>query len=72
MTDRKNCPDCGAASIDSRSESQPIHYRPAPDTVLIPCTVIVWRCSACTLEWTDHEAEDARTKAVNEYLAKTP
>ena len=63
------CPQCGVAdSVTFRHEEEHFPYGVAPHIVDLSAVVDKGRCSACSFEFTDWRAEDARTAAVNTHL----
>lgn len=66
-----SCPACGApASVTFTREEDRFLYGIASYTVELLADVDRGRCSACTFEFTDHRAEQARDSAVQAYLAR--
>jgi len=64
------CPACGESSgITFTREEERFPYGIAPHTVELTAMVDKGRCPACSLEFTDWRAEEARDRAVQIYLA---
>ena len=64
------CPACGEqSSVTFTREEERFPYGIAPHTVELAAMVDKGRCAACTFEFTDWRAEEARDRAVQIYLA---
>ena len=63
------CPSCDApSSVTFTREEERFPYGVDPHTVELTAIVDKGRCSACTFEFTDWRAEEARDSAVQAYL----
>lgn len=70
MADLEDCPWCDAkASVGERADREVFALRDGAATVELSCDVTVISCSACGCDWTDWRGEQARTAAVDAYLA---
>lgn len=61
-----NCPNCGSVNVATNYEQQQFLY--GKEAVSLHATVAVRSCTNCHFEFTDWEAEEARDKAIREYL----
>lgn len=67
---RTTCPACEApSSVMFTREEERFPYGGAPHTVELTALVDKGHCSACTFEFTDYRAEEARDKAVQLHRA---
>lgn len=70
MTD---CPRCGAAgSVTQSTMHDEFDYGSGDSKVVLGATFPVFSCSECDIEFADHEAEEARHRAVCRYLGVDP
>lgn len=63
---RKQVPEVGGITVSEETERMKVI---GGDTV--PVNVIVYGCPECGFQWTDSEAEDARTEAYIQWQGKT-
>ena len=69
--DGDTCPWCEAGTITEAMLVETFGYLTKAGTVDLSATVPVWTCSGCGMQWTDYRGEDARTDAVNAFLAQS-
>ena len=66
------CPACGAPeSVTFTREEEAFPYGVAPNTVNLAVVVDKGHCAACTFEFTDWRAENARDEAVKAHLTRS-
>lgn len=62
------CPGCSSDNINSRKVNTTFTYG---ETVVLPVEFTHHTCTDCGAEYTDDEAEDAKTEAIAKHKAKT-
>ena len=60
------CPNCESADVATSLERQTFSY--GKESVQLNANVPVHRCQNCDFLFTDFEAEEARDRAIREYL----
>jgi len=63
------CPDCGSEDGKDSWETDRFDYGIGEEAVQLTATVLVWTCDSCGFRVTGEQAEDARDKALRDYLA---
>lgn len=63
-----NCAACDSANVAMRYDVDKFQYLDQGKLVTLSAGVKVYSCGNCGLEYTDHEAEEARDQAVKWYL----
>lgn len=70
MSDQAHrCPWCEQGTATESVEIEHFRYRLPTGLADLTATVFVWTCDACRMQWTDYRGEDARTAAVEAFLA---
>jgi DNA-binding transcriptional regulator YiaG len=64
----EECPNCGSTNVTTRRSIDRFVYGSGSDAVELKANVPFRRCSDCTFEYTDSEAEDIRHEAVCRHL----
>lgn len=65
------CPDCGEpSSVTFTREEEYFFYGVSPHTIKLTAVVDKGRCAACLFEFTDWRGEEARDRAVQDYLKR--
>jgi DNA-binding transcriptional regulator YiaG len=62
------CPNCGSKNINTRLLVDRFTYGSGADAVQLKANIPFHRCTDCTFEYTDSEAEDIRHEAVCRHL----
>lgn len=62
------CPSCGAAARSERIEEETFQYGEGRAAETLTARVTVYECSACTDEFLDGHADDARHEAICRHL----
>lgn len=64
-----SCAECDSTNVETHVVTDKMKYGVAgPNQVVIVVDIPVRRCKRCGFEYTDWEAEDIRTAAINRYL----
>ena len=67
----KRCPICDHERVTSRTQDDVFEYGvPGAEQVELRAPVEVHSCAACKFEWTEADAEEARQRAVDDYLTE--
>lgn len=62
------CPNCGSGNVTTRLSVDRFTYGNGTDAVQLKANIPFHRCTDCTFEYTDSEAEDIRHEAVCRHL----
>lgn len=71
----QHCPSCDAERAPQNKRiivGYEFQYGIAPNHVMLKTDLPVYTCSACELEYTNWEAEDAQQAAIDEHLGRKP
>lgn len=66
--DARTCPDCGAARVETEWGTDRFKYGDGPAAVELSAEVPFRKCANCGFEYTDSEAEEARSAAIRKHL----
>ena len=67
------CPNCGSPSVTSRLVNETFAYGQGTEAVSLAAEVLLTTCGSCGMEFTGHDAEQARQAAICRHLGlQTP
>lgn len=61
------CPRCASIAVTTELVEQVFRYGVEPEAVDLRATIPARKCGQCGFEYADHEAEEARDRAVNQW-----